>query len=490
MTFIILSLTDFVRLPHKEVITLILNKQLASKWREEEAVKRFGMISPLLDATLDDAKNLALREDIAEKNCLSLRTVYRYEKAYREGGFEALKPKERISRIPLSNEFNNLLNEAIQLRREVPSRSVEDIIRILEMEGRAAPGILKRSTLQKHLADAGFSERQMKMYKEAKKSSSKRFCKPHRMMLVQADLKYGLMLPIGKGGAKVQTYLSSAIDDHSRLILESRFYDNQEAIVVADTMRKAILRHGKMDAVYFDRGSQYIAKQLRTSLAMLGITVRLAPVRSGKSKGKIEKFHQVVDSFLNEAKAKKIRTLEALNDYWNIYLEEYYHKRPHGGIKEYYQSLGVTLPPEGISPLQEWNRDSRPLTFMDAHVVADAFLHHEERLVDKGGCISFQGRKYETKLSLIGCKVAITYDPMAPETITISYPGIESFEANPLKMKSFCDKTPALPQSIQEAEAETSRLLDGLAKKRQENRENIADAISFSGYGKEAASNV
>ena len=53
----------------------------------------------------------------------------------------------------------------------------------------------------------------MQMYRDARGSSSKRFCKPHRMMLVQGDIKYGPKLPIGKNGARVQTYLSSAIDD-------------------------------------------------------------------------------------------------------------------------------------------------------------------------------------------------------------------------------------------------------------------------------------
>lgn len=62
----------------------------------------------------------------------------------------------------------------------------------------------------------------MEMYRDARESSSKRFCKPHRMMLIQGDIKYGPKLPIGKNGAKVQTYLSSAIDDHSRYILSSR----------------------------------------------------------------------------------------------------------------------------------------------------------------------------------------------------------------------------------------------------------------------------
>ena len=58
--------------------------------------------------------------------------------------------------------------------------------------------------------------------------------------------------------------------------------------------------------------------------------------------------------------------------------------------------MGVEIPPEGITPLQEFNRDTRPLTFLDASVVAEAFLHHANRKVDKGGCISFHGRKYET----------------------------------------------------------------------------------------------
>ena len=463
------------------------NKKLSNQWREDEAVSRFSLISPLLDETMDEAKRIQTRSDIAEKSGLSVRTIYRYEKAYHDGGFNGLKPKERGSTISLPDNFQTLLEEAIQLRREVPSRSVKMIIDILELEGKVAPGVLKRSTLQRHLANAGFSERHMRMYKDARKSSSKRFCKPHRMMLIQADIKYGLMLPIGKNHAMVQTYLSSAIDDHSRLILESAFYDNQEAAVVAETIKKAILRHGKMDAVYFDHGSQYVARQLRKSLSILGIRINFAPIRSGKSKGKVEKFHQVVDKFLAEARAKKIKTLEAMNEYWQIFLEEYYHKDAHEGIREYYLGLGVTVPPEGITPLQEWNRDKRPLTFMDAGVVAKAFLNHEERLVDKGACISFQGRKYETKPALIGCKVGISYDPAVPEIVTVSYPGIEAFEAKPLDIGSYCDKTPTLPQSMQEAEAKTSRLLDALEKHRNENRQMRTDAISFSSFGKEGS---
>jgi transposase InsO family protein len=457
-------------------------------WREQEALKRFQIISPLIQPDLDAAKQLQLRKELTEQHNLSVRTLYRYEKAYREQQFSGLKPAERKAHYSkkLPANYDDLLQEAILLKREVPERSVRQIIYILELEGRVAPGVLKRSTLQRHLYEAGYGRTQMQMYKDARKSSSKRFCKPHRMMLIQGDIKYGCKLPIGKKGAKVQVYLSSALDDHSRFPLASQWYDNQEESAVEDTFRKAITRYGKFDACYFDNGKQYVAKQLNLALSKLGIRIRFTPKNSGKSKGKIEKFHQVVDDFLRESRLKNIRTLEELNRYWRIYLEAYYEKIPHEGIAEYYTSLKEPIPEGGISPLQEFNRDSRPLVYIDTAVVAEAFRHHETRKVNKGACVSFGGKQYETKPALIGFNVEISYDPNNPEDLTVHYPGMEPFQAKPLKIGEFCDKNPTLPVCMQEEKPKTSRLLDALEKKYEEDRKMLTNAISFGSYRKEA----
>ena len=229
-------------------------KLIVERWQEDAALNRFKMIAPLCDETIDQAKRVQLRKEIASANDLSYKTIKRYDDAYRAQGFEGLKPRDRLPRNSrdLPENFEELLQEAIQLRREVPSRSVEKIITILEMEGRVSPGVLKRSTLQRHLFDAGFGSTHLEVYREAQESSSKRFCKPHRMMLLQGDIKYGPRLPIGKKGAMVQTYLSSAIDDHSRMILSSKFYDNQEELIVEDTFRDVILKYGAFDSCYFD----------------------------------------------------------------------------------------------------------------------------------------------------------------------------------------------------------------------------------------------
>ena len=209
-------------------------------WQDEQALERYRIISPLTDTEIDVAKRNKLRLEIAENNGISVRTLYRWEKSFAENGYAGLKPMNREYRrsSKLPEDFDTLLAEAIQLKREVPMRSVNQIIYILEGEGRVKPGALKRSTVQRYLYRAGFGKKQMKKYAEGKHSSSKRFCKPHRMMLVQGDIKYGIMLPIGPNGKKIMTYLSALIDDHSRMILSSDWYDNQEGKIVEDTFHK------------------------------------------------------------------------------------------------------------------------------------------------------------------------------------------------------------------------------------------------------------
>lgn len=135
------------------------NQQIVRQWEEQEALHRFQLISPLLREDLDNAKKLHLRKKIAEENEITVRSLYRYEKAYREGQFSGLKPatrkKHRSQRLPENFEF--LVEQAIQLRKEVPERSIAQIILILELEGHVAPGVLKRPTLERHLYKRGFA---------------------------------------------------------------------------------------------------------------------------------------------------------------------------------------------------------------------------------------------------------------------------------------------------------------------------------------------
>ena len=74
------------------------NTNRIKQWQEQEALSRFQLIAQLLQEDLDDAKRLQLRKQIAQDNDISVRSIYRYEKAYREGQFAGLKPATREKR--------------------------------------------------------------------------------------------------------------------------------------------------------------------------------------------------------------------------------------------------------------------------------------------------------------------------------------------------------------------------------------------------------
>ena len=461
------------------------------KWQDEEALKRYQMIAPLLDEDLDDAKRRQLREEIAEKYQISKRSLYRYEAKYREDSFNGLRPMNRTKRRNqnLPENYDEIVAEAIQLKREVPKRSVRQIIKILEIEGYAAPGVIKASTLQRYLYNAGLGVKQMKRYTEKRESSSRRFCRLHRMELLQGDIKYGPDIRLSDG-TLIKTYLSSLIDDHSRFIVQSEFYDNQRQEVVEDTFHKAILKYGKCDSCYLDNGTQYTTNQLHKALARLGIRVIHAKPGACQSKGKVEKFHQKVDQFIAEIRVSKVHSLEELNRKWKYFLEQDYQKEAHDGIREYYESQGVDVPPEGISPMREFIRDTRGLVYLDTALVSEAFLHHETRKLDRAGCFSFGDVKYEVSAALANAEVEIAYDPMNTDVIKVMYRDMEPIYASRIKIDAFCGNTPQIPIGMTEEIPETSRLLDALEKKYREEHHLMANALSFGGYGKAGGSHV
>ena len=115
---------------------------------EEIAVERHRIITPIMVAMeekTDAAKLVLLKKEVCRQNGIHRKTLGRWLDAYQERGFEGLKPIERGKSGP-SVITEEVLTEAVLLRREVPSRSIPQIIEILEMEGHVPVGVLKRTT--------------------------------------------------------------------------------------------------------------------------------------------------------------------------------------------------------------------------------------------------------------------------------------------------------------------------------------------------------
>jgi transposase InsO family protein len=438
---------------------------------EAIATERLQLLSPLLAEGLDPAKAREIKQRICQQSGLSERTLRRYLAKYRKEGFGGLKPKGK-GRKPLESIPAEVLEQAILLRREVPSRSVAQLIQILEWEGRIQPGQIKRSTLQEQLAKRGYSTRHMRMYAETG-VAARRFQKRHRNRLWHSDIKYGPYLPIGPGGAMKQVFLVTFIDDATRFVLHGEFYPVMDKTIIEDCFRKAIQKFGVPEAVYFDNGKQYRTQWMTRACSKLGIRLLFARPYSPESTGKVERFNRVVDAFLNEAALEKPKTLERLNELFWVWLSECYQNKPHSALENQ------------RSPESAYRSDKKPLRFVDPEELADAFLHCEKRKVDKSGCISFMNRKYEVGLPFIGCTVDVVFDPADITELTIEYEGHAPWRVREMVIGERAGRRPPLPEHLGPVPADASRLLTAAEERSRDRQAKQAPAVAYRRVRKE-----
>jgi len=433
---------------------------METKRIEEIAVNRLRIITPLLDSALDKGKRKLLREKIREQTGWSDRTLRRHIGNYQENGFEGLKPKVSGSngRTIIPEE---VMQEAIALRREVPQRSVTDIIRILEWEGLVPLEVLKRSTLQDQLTNRGYSSAQMRTYTNSVTSAA-RFQKPWRNCLWQSDIKFGFHVD-GK-----PTYMVCFIDDNTRFVLHSEFYPTLDQRIVQDCFRKALMKYGAPDGVLYDNGKQYRNNWMQRACGKLGIRLIYCRPYNAPGKGKQEKYNQTADKFLREAALAKPKNLEELNRLYQTWMDECYLHQQHSALN-------------GKTPHEAYYSDDRPLNLLSAEAIADAFLSSEKRKVDKSGCINFMGRKYEVEMGLhmIHRSVDVVYDPADISKVTVECTGVGTCSAIPLVIREHAGEKPKLPKCFEPTPPKSSRLLTAATAQNEKRQKVRKAAISF-----------
>jgi len=205
--------------------------------------------------------------------------------------------------------------------------------------------------------------------------------------------------------------------------------------------------------------------------AILDIKLIFALPYSPEATGKIERFNRTLDSFLAEAELKCPKSLSEYNALFNVWVTECYHNREHAGI--------------GKPPETAYISSKTPLRFMPVDTVAKAFLRLEQRKVDKSGCISFRGKKYEVGLVYIGRKVDIVYDHADISTLTVEDNNLgTSFRINELVIGTHSGPRPKLPKHMTTAKPTTSRLLDEKQKLYDRHRLSATRAISYAQINK------
>jgi putative transposase len=385
---------------------------------DDLALARYAVISPLVSRQLSTLEHNLVRTEILRSvhlfpdraRMVSRRALDRWCQWYREGhlnddgevltdpGIDALKPIARDDRGKPRKLDPATIDRAVELRREVASRTTSALIELLKGEallaGREEPSICE-TTLAYHLRQRKATKKDLK--REGK--AYRRYEHPHRNSNWQGDFSQGILIPDPQNPKKTRLcHLHAFIDDHSRYIVHAEFYLRQDLPCLEDCFRKAILKGGIPSRVYWDNGAVYKSRQIQIVAARLATQVIFATPYCPEGKGKVERwFRSVKDAFYPEAKHADIRTLAELNEFFWAWLERVYHARIHSETKE--------------TPLARWEAGSVNVRFPAPAQLVDLFLWEAKRRVDKSGCIQLSGNLYSVAEHLVGQEVTVRFDP-------------------------------------------------------------------------------
>jgi transposase InsO family protein len=377
--------------------------------RTEVALFRYTLILPLLRGEYPPRGKGQLREQVAagsydipysSRRTVSVPTLARWERRYRQDGFEGLKPLPRHDRGQPRAISPPTLDRAEALKREQPLRSARSIANILAMDTThpIPEETIAPRTLRRHLAQRGATATQL--LGEQRPKPYRRFERSHFGDLWQGDAMHGPKLPDpANPDRQRQVFLFAFLDDHSRLVPHAQFYWNEQLPRMEDCFKRAILRHGLPLAVYVDQGKVYTSKHFDTICASLGIQRILGTPYYPEGRGKIERFFQFVQSdFLPELVHSSVANLALLNESLLAWLEVVYHRKVHSET--------------GQAPLERYRQDDSPSTRpADPTQLRQAFLHRDQRKVTKTASFSFHGNRYRVPDYLRGQKVELRFDP-------------------------------------------------------------------------------
>ena len=373
------------------------------------ALFRYTLILPLLRDEFEPGGKGHLREKIAAgyhdiphspRRSLSVPTLARWERQYKQQGFDGLKPKPRGDRGQPRTLSPETLDRAEALKRQQPHRSSRSIVQALNLdttqpipEETIAPRTLRRQLALRNATTSQLLDKQ-------RPKPYRRFEREHFGDLWQGDAMHGPKLPDpAHPEQERQVFLFAFLDDHTRLIPHAQFYWNEQLPRMEDCFKGAILRHGRPLSVYVDRGKVYTSKQFDTICATLGIQRILGTPYYPEGRGKIERFFQFVQSdFLPEVEISRPSTLALLNESLLAWLEVVYHRKLHSET--------------GQAPLERFRQDPAPsIRSVDPTELRQAFLHREQRKVTTTATFSFNGNLYRVADYLRRQKVELRYDP-------------------------------------------------------------------------------
>jgi putative transposase len=330
----------------------------------------------------------------------SIPTLERWYYAYKARGLCALEPVPRSDRgraKELTREERELI---LDIRREHRSASVPLILRTLVAEGRLQKDAVSAATVRRLYAENGLDRIAARDGEGAK--TRLRWEAERPGALWHGDVCYGPSLKID--GQSRPLRIHALLDDASRYVVAIQAFHSEREEDMLALFVGALRRHGCPDVLYLDNGPTYVGNVLRVACARLQISLLHARPYDAPSRGKMERFWRT----LREGSLAFLGSLGSLHEVnvrlW-AFLDEHYHRAPHGGLM-------------GRTPEQVFQKTPRSADTLDERMIAEALTVHVRRRVRRDTTVSMDGRDYELDLGfLAGRVVTIGYSMADPDAL-------------------------------------------------------------------------
>ena len=330
----------------------------------------------------------------------SVATLERWYYAFREGGLDALRPVPRSDRgrgRELTDEQKALL---LDIRREKPDVSAALILRTLEIDGRIQRGTLCASTLRRFFAEHGLDRVTLRSAVNDGRQRL-RWQAERPGALWHGDVCHAAPLP---GGMPVRIH--ALLDDASRHVVAIEARHTELEVDMLAVLVRALRRFGAPDALYLDNGSTYRGQTLSLACARMGIALLHAKPYDAPARGKMERFWRTLrDQCL--VFCKDLGSLHEINVRILSWLDEHYHKAPHGGL------MGQT-PADAFSVVEH-------VDDLDERELREALTVRERRRVRRDNTLAMDGSDWETSLHFLAGRLVTVarsfVDPDAPPWI-------------------------------------------------------------------------
>jgi putative transposase len=434
------------------------------KGQEQIALHRWAVIAEAAGDRLSAGERGALVRQIAARahthpdgsaRRYSRGTIDRWLRAWRAGGLEALKPSPRADTGTV-RAHPELFAEAAALRLELPGRSAAQIASILYH--RHGIRVAER-TVRAQLRRAGLAREALAA--EPKAYGRYEAARPNQRWI--SDVLIGPWVPFPRRDGSVRARLFLIVDDHSRLLVDGRFFAHENARACQDLLRRAITRRGLPEVFYCDNGAPFANAWLARTCGVLGIRLVHSRPYSPEGRGKQERLNRYIrEAFLAEATHQGIESLQELNDLFAAWAAQVANRRKHAET--------------GQAPIERFEGGGPPRQAGPAQL-REAFRWSVTRKVTRTATVPLEGNSYAVDPALTGRRVELRYDPEDLSRIDVFLDGMPAGAAVPFVTRRHVHR--AVPQAARPEPAPTGVDYLGLVAAAHDEEAGTGAKISF-----------